>query len=254
MSFFKMCSQQPPDIDGNGKTTLDIAKDFLPFLKDNEYLNEMKKKTEKKFTLKEEHGDCWPVADINRAWAETKTVDITSEDGRDLILVILMQMVKGLVCDECKRKMTVKETSKQINLNNTPKQVEAERENIRCNIEEKKSNGSSQINAEPNTLTAAEQQSGGDSSASKPSQKDISEDPKKPTSESKGPNKSNSSTVYIRIPLSDLFDNQSIYNDCGSSYKLIDYKLTDPEFTEIIKKKKLCYIIQQSNRECGMGV
>lgn len=240
-----MSTPQLPETNGNSKTTLDIAKDVLSYFKETAFFNEIKKKIEQECDIKTEHDDCWPADDIKRAWEKTKT--ITSDDRRHQALAIMMQLVKGWVYDECKTKAQsdLEQSLGQMNLNDTPQQMEGEGENTRCNMEEDPADTSSQGNAEP--AGAVEQHYGGGSSASKPSQigRDANKDKRE---EREGPNKSNSPTSYIRIPLSVLFGDESTSREDEVSDFTPPFKLIDrvPELAEISKKNS--YVVLYNNQ------
>lgn len=248
-----MCTPLLPETNGNSKSTLDIAKDVLSYLKKTGFLNEIEKKIEEECDIKKEHGDCWTSDDIKRVWEKTELMDITSEDRR--FFAIMMQLVKGWVYDECKRKAQsdLKEDAildqkfGQMTLDDNLERMEGEEKNPRCNVEENTGDRSSQGNAEPNNLTSAGAVYGGDSSASKPSQIDNAAN-KDERVESKGSNKSNSPTNYIRIPLSVLFGDESTSSEDVVSNSRPPYKLIDrvPELTTM--SKKTSYVLLYNNQ------
>ncbi|XP_051743117.1 uncharacterized protein LOC127508786 [Ctenopharyngodon idella] len=115
MRFF--CVQnQPPESNGNGKTTCesggrnppdvtlcDIFRDLLSFFSGLECLHDAKKNIEKKYDIKKEHGDCWSADDIKRAWGKTQRMDINSSRRKHWAHVIILQMVKRVDYNECKQ-------------------------------------------------------------------------------------------------------------------------------------------------------
>ncbi|XP_058625876.1 uncharacterized protein LOC131536777 isoform X2 [Onychostoma macrolepis] len=253
-----MSTPRLPETNGNIKTTLDIAMDVLSYLKEIVFLNEIEKNIEEECDIKKEHGDCWTADDIKRVWEKTEPMDITSEDRRHRALAIMTQLVKGWVYDECKRKAQsdLKEDAildqkfGQMNLDDNLEQMEGEEKNPRCNMEENPGDRSSKDKAEPNKLTSTggvEQHYGGDSSASKPSQTGhVAKKDKRLESES--PNKSNSPTNYIRIPLSVLFSDESTSSEDIVSNSRPPYKLIDrvPELTTM--SKKTSYVVLYNNQ------
>ncbi|KAK9978574.1 hypothetical protein ABG768_020319 [Culter alburnus] len=119
------CFQQPSESSGNyqmilekgGKNPPDVtlyhvAKDLLSFFKGFKCLHEVKKEIEQKCEIVKEHGhDCWPADDIKRAWRETQRIGIISSEGKHWTRVILLQVIKILICDECKQNAAEEESS-----------------------------------------------------------------------------------------------------------------------------------------------
>ncbi|XP_048035879.1 uncharacterized protein LOC125261344 [Megalobrama amblycephala] len=118
------CFQWAFKSSGNGKTTLEkggknppdvtldhVAKDLLLYFNEFEQIPETKTKIEKKYDVKNEHGhNCWPADDIKRAWGKTQRMDMKSSRRKHWACVILLQVLKQFICDECKQNAAQEES------------------------------------------------------------------------------------------------------------------------------------------------
>ncbi|XP_067226777.1 uncharacterized protein [Chanodichthys erythropterus] len=116
------CFQRPS---GNSKTTLEkggknppdvtsdhVAKDLLLYFNEFKSIHGAKKEIEKKYDVKNEHGHyCWPADDIKRAWGKTQRMDMKSSRRKDWACVILLQVLKQSICDECKQNAAWEESA-----------------------------------------------------------------------------------------------------------------------------------------------
>ncbi|XP_043086887.1 uncharacterized protein LOC122333376 [Puntigrus tetrazona] len=95
----EVLEENPPDV------TLDhIAKDLVSFFNGFKRFNEVRRRLEKKCTIKtEREHKCWSEDNIKQAWRETIKKRKKSDKRRQRAGVIILQIVESFVCDMCKQ-------------------------------------------------------------------------------------------------------------------------------------------------------
>ncbi|XP_048017867.1 uncharacterized protein LOC125249589 [Megalobrama amblycephala] len=243
----------------SGKTpeiTLDhIAKHLLSYFKRFRRLKEIEKEIKKKYEIQKE--DCWPVDDIIKAWEETKKMDKTLRSTKYWAFAIMLQVLQrrlGFDVSDLKEVKTCPITSdvaKEI----TPFEPEQEPSEIYSPFEER--DNMDKVNAERKMLGNASQipEELQNKADFPPTKRKFSERLQKDGSGqwTRGSNKSNPETVYIRIPLSVVSGNESTSMPkevltTSPIYKLIDRV---PNLTEIRVKQSYAMLYDNRTRNAA---
>lgn len=208
-------NQQRPG--GNGQTTLEkrgkdppdvtleeIAEDLLSYIGGSPHLKKTEKQIERKYSIEKEDGGYWPADGIKKAWGKTRRMNKTDLKRKRWALALLLQLIN---------RKAIK----------TAAQHDDDDDNNPGNVSQLiVGNTPGQTKAEGETV------------------RDKASASKLPK-EKRGSRKQ---TVYIHVPLSDMFSNESTSGgkDEGKGSKPT-YKLIDryPKHPQIQKKKS--YII-----------
>ncbi|KAK9977171.1 hypothetical protein ABG768_018992 [Culter alburnus] len=265
-NFLEMFTLHPTESEGNGKTTLEkrgknppdvtlahIVEDLLLFFNGFECLHEAKQEIEQKYDIKKQHGHyCW--SDIKRAWGKTQRMNKKSSRREDWAHVIMVQMIKIYICNECKQNAAQEESrvasESQLTWSNTEAAPSPAEVNSTANSSNSKTKDVVLENKNKDTsVNNCEQQKKADSSRNKGEGTNHGTN-KESVSNT---NQSDPQTVYIRIPLSVMTGNASecmpVRVQNGSPiYKLIDRV---PDLTELRKKKSYAFLYDNRTRNAA---
>ncbi|KAK9976994.1 hypothetical protein ABG768_018815 [Culter alburnus] len=264
-----MFTLHPTESEGNGKTTLEkggknppdvtlahIVEDLLRFFNGFECLHEAKQEIEQKYDIKKQHGHyCWSADDIKRAWGKTQRMNKKSSRRKDWARVIMVQMIKIYICDECKQNAAQEESriasESQLTWSNTEAAPSPAEVNSTANssnsktkdvVLENENKDTSDNNCEQRKNEADSSGNKGEGTNHGANKESVS-----------NTNQSDPQTVYIRIPLSVMTGNASecmpVRVQNGSPiYKLIDRV---PDLTELRKKKSYAFLYDNRTRNAA---